>query len=388
MRVALIGDFDVHLVRDRPPPEEVPHMTPGINLLRGLREIGVRDVHAVILRREITHPMTENGPLGTVHLLPCPRFSGSASFYLWRRHLIHAALKKISPDIVHGQGTEEQHAFAAVTAPYPHVITLHGMMHRIQRIHPSPIFSLSHVARWLETYVLAKARDVICISRAVAEFLQEMHSPARPHLIPNAVAPVFFDVTADSNHSRPTTMLFIGTIYPLKGLHHLVEAVAEARRAGVNLLHLRVIGAIGDATYAAQLPHRATALGVADQIEWLGPRNESGVAHAMCTADLLVLPSHQESAPMCIAEAMAAGLPVIASRVGGIPDMADDGQTGLLVPVGDVPALVQAITTLVTAPQRRAAMGQAGRAKALREYTPRVVAEQTLAVYQEICGKR
>jgi len=241
------------------------------------------------------------------------------------------------------------------------------------------------VARWLETYVLAKARDVICISRAVAEFLQEMHSPARPHLIPNAVAPVFFDVTADSNHSRPTTILFIGTIYPLKGLQYLIEAVAEASQTSGTLLHLRVIGAIGDVPYAAQLCQRAAVLGLTDQIEWLGPRNESSVAHAMRTADLLVLPSLEESFSMCIAEAMAAGLPVIASRVGGIPDLVDDGQTGLLVPVGDVPALAQAIAVLVAAPQRRAAMGQEGRAKALREYAPRAVAEQTLAVYRQIC---
>ena len=128
MRIALNTDFDIHLIRGQKPPEEVPHMTPGVNLLRGFRELGVKDVHLVVLRREITRPITEPGPLGTVHLLPCPRFSGSASFHLWRRHLIHTALAKIRPDIVHAHGTEAEYGFSAVTSPYPHVVTLHGVI--------------------------------------------------------------------------------------------------------------------------------------------------------------------------------------------------------------------------------------------------------------------
>src|ERR1035438_10923773 len=165
MRIALAGDFDTYVIRglERPAHLLPYRLSPGLNLLRGLRELGQAEVHILVTTREVSTVQVEEGPFGTVHRLSCPPVSGSPTFFLWRRHLILKELARIQPDIVHGQGTEAEYALTAVTSPYPHVITFHGIMHRVHQITPLPLFSLSHVPRWMEKIVVHKARDVISI---------------------------------------------------------------------------------------------------------------------------------------------------------------------------------------------------------------------------------
>jgi glycosyltransferase involved in cell wall biosynthesis len=394
MRIALIGDFDTFVCRGLERPQELlPYrLEPGLNLLRGFREIGLSDVHMVVVTSEVRQPTVDEGPLGVLHRLPCPPLSGSASFFLWRRHLILAELKKIQPDIVHGQGTESAPAFTAVTSPYPNVITIHGIMHRVQKVVRPPLLSLSHVPRWIEKLVVQKATDVICLSGEVERFLRERHSPARCHRIPNAVTPCFFSVKTEPRDSHAYSLLFVGTIYPLKGLIHLVEALLLVQNKVGASVRLRVIGPKGGgpvaADYIRHIQSRARDSGLDGQIDWLGVQSAENVANALSQADLLVLPSLQETAPMCVAEAMAAGVPVVASRVGGIPDLVDDAVNGLLVSPQQTGELAEAIAELLTDETRRIRMGQAGREKARATYTPRRVAERTLAVYENIVQRK
>jgi glycosyltransferase involved in cell wall biosynthesis len=98
--------------------------------------------------------------------------------------------------------------------------------------------------------------------------------------------------------------------------------------------------------------------------------------------DVYVLASHREGFPRSAMEAAAMGLPVIATDIRGCRQVVDHGKTGLLVPLGDVEALAAAVTDLAGAPERRQAMGNAGREKALRQFDQRTVIERTLAAYR------
>lgn len=390
MRIALIGDFDTYVVRGLERPAELlPYRSmPGLNLLRGLREIGAADVHIVVVTDEVQKTTVEQGPFGSVHRLPCPVLSGSGSLFLWRRHLILRQLRRIQPSIVHGQGTEREYAFTAVTSSYPNVITVHGIMHRVHRVIRPPLLSLSHVPRWIEKLVVRKARHVICISREVEDFLRQRRSPARCHHIPNAIAPCFFEVEPQRPPEDERVLLFVGTIYPLKGLIHLVEALPAVQKATGKRVGLTIIGRAGGvragADYEERVRRRAEELNVSQNLHWAGVLTEREVAQAMAQSDALVLPSFQESAPMCIAEAMAAAVPVVATRVGGIPDLVDDGKTGLLVRPGDTPQLAEAITRILCDTDLQQRMRTAARQKAAEQYAPRVVAQQTLQVYETI----
>lgn len=397
MRIAQLGDFDTYVCRGLERPRELlPVRQPtGLNLVRGFKEVGGHEVHIVVTTKEVQRTTVEEGPFGIVHRLPQPWFSGSACFHYWRRALILRELAKIKPDLVHGQGTEAEYAFTAVTSPYPHVITFHGIMHRVHEVVPPPFLSSQHVARWLEKLVVQRAQDVICISNAVATFVHERNPRVRCHLIPNAVAPCFFTaVPSLPSPTAPPSLQFVGSLYRLKGLHDLVEALPLVSRRLGQPVRLRVVGpapaSATGADYVRQLRLRAEALHVAQQIEWLGAQTETEVADALAQSDVLVLPSYEENAPMCVAEAMAAGVPVVATRVGGIPQWVRDGEDGLLVEPGDTAALADALTKTLTDDALRRRMGRAGRAKAMKNYTPRIVAEKTLAVYAQVlatgCG--
>ncbi len=391
MRIALIGDFDTFVIRGLERPRELLpyHLEPGLNLLRGFRELGSAEIHVVVVTSEVRKTVAGEGPLGVVHRLPRPKGSGSSSFFLWRRRLILQELKRIKPDIVHGQGTEQEYGITAVTAPYPHVVTFHGIMHRVQAVVPPPLFSLNHVSRWAEKLVLRWARDFICISRSVEQFIRARHSSARCHLVPNAVTPCFFSVKREPKDNRAYDLLFVGTVYRLKGLLNLVEALPLVQSEVGASVRLRVIGPMGGgragANYLHLIQSRARGSGMDGQIDWLGVQSAESVANALSQTDLLVLPSYEETFSMCVAEAMAAGVPVVASRVGGVPYLVEEGVTGLLVPPGNVPDLAKAISTLLSNAQLRERMGLAARAKAQAEYAPRVVAEKTMAVYEAIC---
>lgn len=150
----------------------------------------------------------------------------------------------------------------------------------------------------------------------------------------------------------------IGKIGPRKGLIHLVRALPAiiAAAAGTRLL---VVGADTQSDYAIRARSEANRLGVASHILWAGRRSD--VREILAALDVYVLPSLEESFPISILEAMAAGLPVVATRVGGVPECVAPGQTGLLVPPSRSDALAQAVIELTRDSQRRRCMGEAGR---------------------------
>jgi glycosyltransferase involved in cell wall biosynthesis len=394
MRIALLGDFDTYVVRGlQRPAELLPyHLEPGLNLLRGLREIGARDVHIVIVTPEVKRVTVEEGPLGTVHRIPRVPLAGAASFFLGQRRAMWKELSEIQPEIAHGQGTEGSYAFTAVTSPYPNVATIHGIMHRIHRASPLPFFSLTHVPRWMEKIVVSRARDVVCISPEVRNFFVERGSAARCHLIPNAVTPCFFAAGESRRLVTEPVALFVGTISPLKDVLTLVEAAARARREWNVPVRLKLIGQRGAGAagerYFRQVRARVEALGLTECVEFCGVRSAEDVATALKESAVLVLPSRQESAPMCVAEAMAAAVPVVATRVGGVPSLVDDNVTGVLVKAEQPSELARAMAAVLKNEALAHRLGEAGRAKALAHHTPRAVAEKTLAVYEEILRSR
>jgi glycosyltransferase involved in cell wall biosynthesis len=386
MRIAIIGDCDTFFFRgrERPPGTGPYRLSPLLNLVRGFQELGVTGFHYVVINREVKSRSVEQGPFGILHSLPRRPLSGTSTFHIWRRWQLLRELALIQPDLVHAQGSEEQYAFTAVTSPYRHVVTFHGIMHRVHEISPPPLFSTSHVPRWLEKLVIRRAQHVICISGETENFLRRHHSPARLHRIPNAMAPCFFQVQPAPRKTDGFTLLYVGHIEPRKGLLHLVESLPAVLKTLRQPVRLLVIGGGMHSGYQETVARRAAELKVDTMIEWRGVQLEGAVAEAMAQSDLLVLPSFWENLPMCVGEAMAAGLPVISTTAAAIGEMVEHEKTGLVVEPGNVPQLAAALIRLLSDPALRAAMGQAGWAKAQRLYTPRTVAEKTLAVYREI----
>jgi glycosyltransferase involved in cell wall biosynthesis len=183
-------------------------------------------------------------------------------------------------------------------------------------------------------------------------------------------------IAAQTPHrSDGATILCVARQYPRKHIADLLRALPQIRRAVPAAQAVLV----GDGPEHGALRALAAELGLGDAVQFLGAiADDDDVARWYRHADVFCLPSVQEGFGIVFLEAMASGLPVVATRATAIPEVVPDGQAGLLVPPGDVDALAAALTTLLREPARRAAYGAYGQAHA-RQYDWGVVVEQFLA---------
>jgi glycosyltransferase involved in cell wall biosynthesis len=172
---------------------------------------------------------------------------------------------------------------------------------------------------------------------------------------------------------------FLGRIIPLKGPDCLLAA---AQTLIPRHPHLHFV-LLGDGCLRTALEQQAVSLGARFQL--LGDRPSS---EWFPLIDILVLPSESEGLPFAVLEAMAWGKPVVASAVGGVPEAVVDGETGLLIPPGDVRALETALNTLICHPEMRRQMGLAGRARAERLFDSRQMARSFENLYVRLSERR
>lgn len=185
-------------------------------------------------------------------------------------------------------------------------------------------------------------------------------------------------------------ILFVGRIEPLKGLDTLLRAVACLRLRDLKEpMQLVVIGGDPDAApedmdaEMARLQKMCTDLTVGKMVAFLGKRSQDTLPYYYSAADVLVMPSHYESFGMVALEAMACGTPVVASQVGGLAFLVQDGVTGYTVPESDDQALCERLTAILGDPGLRRKLGLNAASEA-RAYSWDKIAGQILAVYEEL----
>lgn len=173
-------------------------------------------------------------------------------------------------------------------------------------------------------------------------------------------------------------LLSISALRKGKGLEVVLRAFAllARRRPDLRLL------VAGEGALRGRLEQQARDLGVDAQVRWLGLRRD--VADLLAASDIVVLASRQDAFPTVLLEAMAAARPVAATRVGGIPEIVAEGETGVLVEAGDPEALAEAVDGLLRDPDRAAALGRAGRCRARTHFSTALWTQRLLALYERI----
>lgn len=293
------------------------------------------------------------------------------------RGLIH----DLGIDFVHGQGTERDCSIAAVLSGKPNVLTIHGNM-RVHAKRPENGHQLYYrIAAILESVCLHLTSGVVAISRYTQDLVKD--STARTWLLPNAVDSRYFQVAAAP--PEIPRILFIGSIDPRKNPLGLLRACEPLLREG--LCSLTLIGQSNpDDPYVREVTALAESLPGVETIGFIG-RDE--LAGQFSRSSILVLPTFEDNCPMVVLEAMAAGLPVAASEVGGIPDLISHGVDGLMFDPHDDASIRDALTRLIGDNEMRTSMGLAARAKALAKFHPRIIAEKHLEIYREVgLGRR
>lgn len=339
---------------------------------------------------------------------------------LWQ---LHRLMRQLKPDIVHCNSSKAGilGRLAALLAGVPvRLFTAHGWAFTEGR----PYWQRWLLAR-IEALVAPITTHVICVSDHDRDLALQfcVAGPERLTTIHNGVDPRPFRcaaraagrLAATPAAGRPFTIVMVARLAPPKDPLCLLRAFAMLRaelaagNAREGAAHAGGRSArlvfVGDGLLRPRLEEAAAALGLtvsrrsapaADgggsegelAVVFAGERPVEEVADLLAAADVFVLASRWEGLPYSVIEAMMAGLPVVASRVGGLPELVVDGLTGFLVPPGDAEALGRALARLLRDPAERARMGEAARRRALAEFTVDRMVAGTRSVYLASLGNR
>ena len=232
--------------------------------------------------------------------------------------------------------------------------------------------------RFLLRLAMFPAHRVVAVWSAGEEALRRVLPPERVMLIDNGV-PLAGYPERQPDH-QPPRILYVGLLTPRKGVLDLLAASRLLRERGVAH-ELALLGGTPDEGPAAEAEVRA---GLDGSTTLLGTRAPEQMPAEFAGADLFCLPSWWEAMPLSVLEAMAAGLPVVATDVGDVGRAVADGITGYVVPVQDPEKLAAALERLVTDAELRRRMGAAGRARVTAMFSSEVTAANVSALYDEL----
>lgn len=290
------------------------------------------------------------------------------------------AAAAVGATIVHGQGIGSR-GDVAIQTNMPTVVTIHGLVHTEARLKKHASLKTRLRTRLVDSRVervLEQARAVISISKYDAQALGNMvHGQFVS--IPNPIAQSFFEESdADSFGNN---LLFAGVMTPRKNVDGLVRAFALARQQ-VPDARLTIVGPTPDAAYAQQVRQQVATLQLEDAITFVGHVETDRLVQEMRQCRGIVLFSREETAPTTLSQAMALRKPIVATRVGGIPEMVMDGENGFLVDSEDEHACADRMATLFSSTELCHTMGEHGHNIARQRYNPAAVADQTVNTYR------
>ena len=267
--------------------------------------------------------------------------------------------RRLRPDIVHlnssKAGVLGRIAAAAARVPV-RIFTAHGWAFKATSGAGARLYL------WADRAVRPVTTTVICVSETElrAGLAARVCTEGRSTVIPNAVE-VGAAPQRQSRRPGPAEIVSVGRLAVPKDFSTLVAAVA---RLPAGAVRLRVLG---DGPLRALLEAEIDELGLADVVELTGEVPD--VRPYLAEANVFVLSSRSEGMPLSVLEAMAAGLPVVASDVGGLAEVVIEGETGFLVPPGEPGSLADRLGRLVDDPELREALGQAGRRRAEERFS-------------------
>lgn len=369
MKVCIVTAFPADTARPRGGVEAV-----SVTLVRALAARPALDVHVVTAERGATAASTEPWGRATVHRLPWRgRWTLTSALGAARRD-VSSVVARVAPDVVHAHDT-----FGVMVRglPLPRVLTIHGFIHGDTKV-AAQRFAGPRSALWrvVEERTWADFPHIISISPYVSERLAGV-ARGVIHEIDNPIGADFFDV---ERHDDAPVVFSAAVISRRKNALALIDAVATLKTGGIPV-QLRLAGPIVEESYGRLVAARIAALGLEGDVACLGPISSGAVQAELARARVFALVSREENSPLGIEEAMAAGVPVVASNRCGMPYMVRDGETGFLVDPENPVEIAARLREILTDTARRQAMSRRSREVATDRFHPEAVAGRTVEVY-------
>jgi glycosyltransferase involved in cell wall biosynthesis len=335
------------------------------------------------------------------HSLYVPKAGWLRSGYLGCALAVRKKLREIKPDLVHAQGTERDCAISAILSPYPRLLTIHGNLRLIKKQMGFKPFSAMWFQSFLEGLVVPRFDGVICITNYTREAVE--HEVPKTWVVPNAVDPAFLEVgkkrmdrslqmevtswdkEKDGLHnSRPPcpVILCVANIDERKNQNAFIRALDPLAKK--MSFEVRFFGGCGGSDYAYEFKELIASR---PWCHYGGMLGREELRSQFEQADMLALPTHEDNCPMVVLEAMASGVPIMASRVGGVPDLIDGVRTGLFCDPCDPESFRVGVKKVLEDREHAQRMASAAHDDAMRRFHPKVIARKHLETYREILNR-
>jgi glycosyltransferase involved in cell wall biosynthesis len=272
-------------------------------------------------------------------------------------------------DIIHFHEIEFSFPLFSYFARIPKILHLHGI-------------NKDYFKRYaLSRLILKNVSDYyICItSQQISDLIELGIARRRIVHLPNSVNVKLYH---PSREKEDNLILYVGRIVPIKGLHVLIKSLEFVKKS----VHLVIVGPIGDVEYYQDVLKiiDTKKLQKKHKIIYLGRIPQAELLNLYKKASIFMLPSFWEAFPVVMLEALSCGTPVIATPVGGIPEVIQDFQNGILIPVNNPVKLADAIQYLLDNADIRTKLGQIGRETILKNYSIDVITKRLLGIYEKI----
>jgi glycosyltransferase involved in cell wall biosynthesis len=318
-----------------------------------------------------------------------------------------AVIRRWRPDVVHIHGTERFYGLLAQDPEIdvPIVISIQGLLRSCVQHHFGVLSSLDvvratrpvefatgrglvwdyvrrrRVARQ-ESIIIAKNRIFLGRTYWDRAQLRYLNNTAAYFHVGEVLRPVFYGLRWEAGLCDPRTIAFSNAGDPRRGTEVLLRAL-KALLGEFPDVRLRLAGSFKKSSgYSRFLLHLLRRLGLADKVEFLGYLGAEELARVLCRAHVFAQPTLVDNSPNSLCEAMALGVPCVASFAGGIPSLVSEGQSGLLFPPGDPAVLAERIREIFVNPELAAHLSAAAREVSGRRHAPQVVVSQLLGAYR------
>jgi glycosyltransferase involved in cell wall biosynthesis len=347
VRVAWISFFPIEWLADVPErlrnlPKQHPATWQRVLLAELEQNPGIQ-LHIIILRKhfEKSETIERNGVL--FHLVKTAGGLRAPSLFWLDTLLIRRVLGKIQPDVVHAWGTEHGAALVAARLGYPYVVTMQGLLKLLAGIVPLDYYP--RFAALLEGWSMRRAATVTAESSFAIQYLRERYPHLDLHQIEHAPLPVFGRL--ERRPSQPLIrFLFVGTFSHLKGVDVMLQAL-DALKDEISF-ELILVGPVDEAFFHRIRSQSSAALW--KRVHTKGTLSPDQIAEELSVATMMIYPTRCDNSPNAVKEAVVAGVPVVASAVGGIVDYVFPGRNGCLFQAGEVLDCARAIEEAVAHP--------------------------------------
>ncbi len=382
LKVAWISFFPVEWLPDIPPEiSNLPRLHPA-TWQRVLLEEFVRapelELHIFAVRKQFPRHLTFDWRGATVHCLKVPGSVRALSLFWWETLLLRRELRKLRPDLVHAWGTERGAAVIASRLGFPYLVTMQGLLEwYLEHVELGRVVRLE--AR-LERVALRRARVVTTESTFAVRWLKEHY----PHLEVNQVehAPNWLFHRLDRKpECRPTSFLCVAPVSEIKGTDLLIFAL-DSLKSELDF-RLTIVGG-ANPSFLEKIK-RKTSKEIGDRITRREGLSQAEVAAELARATMVLFPTRVDTSPNSVKEAVVAGVPVVASAIGGIPDYVHPGLNGLTFLPGNLPEFTKAIREATAHPLFSGGNVDPPTLENLRQQlSPALMAKRFLASYRRV----